>query len=130
MSIPLRTPEEIESIARAARLVWDALGELLIACVPGVTILELDDLAAFVRNNAPEPCERTQSQRECHALDPKLDGLVGARFGDASHPGQPQRSDDSHTATTKRRRNMHMLAVAVQHACRTNRYFRWPFQLF
>ncbi len=46
MSIPLRSPDEIESIARAGRVVWHVLGELLSACAPGVTDHELDELAS------------------------------------------------------------------------------------
>ncbi len=59
MSIPLRNPEEIESIAGAGRVVWGVLGELLDACAPGVTILELCEIASrLLRDRGAEALTR------------------------------------------------------------------------
>jgi methionyl aminopeptidase len=44
--VQLRTPEEIVSIRAACRVVSEVLDELVLACRPGVTTLELDHVAA------------------------------------------------------------------------------------
>lgn len=45
MSLPIRSPDEIESIARAGASARRVLDELISHCVPGVTTAALDDVA-------------------------------------------------------------------------------------
>lgn len=52
MSIALRTPEEIDAIARAGDLVWSVIDRLAPRCEPGVTTRQLDDLARAMLTEA------------------------------------------------------------------------------
>lgn len=64
MSIALRTPEEIDAIARAGDLVWSVIDRLAQRCEPGVTTRQLDDLAreVFTEAGADPVLERVTNE--------------------------------------------------------------------
>lgn len=56
MPVPIRSPREIDAIADAGEVVWSVLTELIDACVPGATPMELDARAASRLERAGAEC--------------------------------------------------------------------------